>query len=111
MIAVIARGLGCEVCPPEVSEDLEKEGLKESSIAQVLNHLDTPELDPIERLLVPFARETIWFEPAQLQRRARMLRDRLPVPQLLEAIGMASLANGLCRMGATVIGHNASVTS
>jgi alkylhydroperoxidase family enzyme len=105
MIAVIARGLGCEVCAPEVSETLQREGLKESTIAQVLNHLDAPELDDIERLLVPFARETIWFEPAPLQRRARMLRDRLPGPQLLEAIGVASLANGLCRMGATVMGH------
>ena len=103
MIAVIARGLGCEVCAPEVSEALRREGLKESTLAQVLTHLDAPELEPIERLLVPFARETIWYEPAPLQRRARMLRDRLSGPQLLEAIGVASLANGLCRMGATVM--------
>jgi hypothetical protein len=32
-----------------------------------------------------------------------MLRDRLSGPQFLEAIGVASLANGLCRMGATVL--------
>ena len=105
MLAVIARGLGCEVCAPEVSEALRREGLKESTLAQVLTHLDAPELDAIERLLVPFARETIWYEPAPLQRRARMLRDRLSGPQLLEAIGVASLANGLCRMGATVMDH------
>ena len=103
MIAVIARGLGCEACAPEVSEALRREGLKESTLAQVLNHLDAPELDAIERLLVPFARETIWCEPAPIQRRARMLRDGLSGPQLLEAIGVASLANGLCRMGATVL--------
>lgn len=103
MIAVIARGLGCELCAPEVSEALRREGLKASTIAHVLTHLDAPELDPIERLLVPFARETIWYEPAPLQRRARMLRDRLSGTQLLEAIGVASLANGLCRMGATVL--------
>lgn len=103
MIAVIARGLGCEACAPEVSEALRKEGLKESTIAEVLAHLDAAELDPIERLLVPFARETIWYEPAPLQRRARMLRDRLSGAQLLEAIGVAAFANGLCRMGATVL--------
>jgi alkylhydroperoxidase family enzyme len=106
MIAVIARGLGCEVCAPEVSEALRREGLKESTLAQILTHLDAPELDAIERLLVPFARETIWYEPAPLQRRARTLRDHLSGPQLLEAIGVASLANGLCRMGATVMDHN-----
>ena len=55
---------------------------------------------------MPFARETIWYEPAPLQRRARVLRDRLSGPQLLEAIGVASLANGLCRMGATVLDHD-----
>ena len=106
MLAVVARGLGCEVCAPEVSEALRREGLKESTLAQVLTHLDAPQLDEIERLLVPFARETIWYEPAPLQRRARMLRDHLSDPQLLEAIGVASLANGLCRLGAAVMDHH-----
>jgi AhpD family alkylhydroperoxidase len=105
MVAVIARGLGCDVCALEVSEALVSERLKKETIAQVLNHLDAPELDPVERLLVPFARETIWYEPAVLQRRARALRDRLSPPQLLEAIGVVSLANGLCRMGAMVLDH------
>jgi AhpD family alkylhydroperoxidase len=105
MFAVVARGLGCAACAPEVSQALEGEGLKESALAQVLTHLDAPELDAVERLLVPFARETIWYEPAPLQRRARALRDRLTVPQLLEAIGVASLANGLCRMGAMVMDY------
>jgi alkylhydroperoxidase family enzyme len=102
MVAVVARGLGCEVCGGEVGEALQKEGLTEAAVAQVLTHLDAPELDAVERLLVPFARETIWYEPALLQRRARALRDRLSGPQLLEAIGVAALANGLCRMGAMV---------
>ena len=106
MFAVIARGLGCEACAPEVRKALEEEGLKESAVAQVLTHLDAPELDPVERLLVPFARETIWYEPASVQRRARALCDRLSGPQLLEAIGVAALANGLCRMGAMVMDHS-----
>ena len=102
MFAVVARGLGCEACAPEVKQALEQEGLKESAVAQVLTHLDAPELDAIERLLVPFARETIWYEPAPMQRRARLIRDRLSRPQFLEAIGVAALANGLCRLGAMV---------
>ena len=105
MLAVIARGLACEVCALEVGEALHGEGLKEATLTQVLTHLDAPELDPVERLLVPFARETIWFEPAPMQRRARALRDRLSGPQLLEAIGVTALANGLCRMGAMVLDH------
>jgi hypothetical protein len=105
MLAVVARGLACEVCALEVGEALHGEGLTEAALTQVLTHLDAPELDPVERLLVPFARETIWYEPASVQRRARALRDRLSGPQLLEAIGVAALANGLCRMGAMVREH------
>jgi AhpD family alkylhydroperoxidase len=103
MLAVVARGLACQVCAPEIDEALRKEGLTATAAAQVLTHLDAPELDAIERLLVPFARETIWYEPALLQRRARALRESLTGPQFLEAIGVASLANGLCRMGAMVL--------
>lgn len=105
MQAVVARGLACEVCAPEIDEALRGEGMKESTIAQVLTHLDAPELDPVERILVPFARDTIWYEPAVVQRRARALRDHLTGPQLLEGIGVASLANGLCRMGAMALDH------
>jgi alkylhydroperoxidase family enzyme len=103
MVAVVARGLGCEACAPEVGEALQREGVTEATLTQVLTHLDAPELDPVERLLVPFARETIWYEPAPMQRRTRALRERLSAPQLVEAIGVASLANGLCRMGAMVL--------
>ena len=105
MLAVVARGLSCEVCALEVGEALKREGLTDAALTQVLTHLDAPELDAVERLLVCFARETIWYEPAPMQRRARALRDRLSGPQLIEAIGVAALANGLCRMGAMVLEH------
>jgi alkylhydroperoxidase family enzyme len=106
IFAVVARGLECKVCALEIKNALEAEGLDESTLALILTHLDAPELEEIERLLVRFTRETIWFDPAVLQRRTRSLRDRLSVPQLIEFIGVASLANGLCRMGATVMGHS-----
>ena len=105
MFAVVARGLGCDVCASEAGQALHKNGLDGAALTQILTHLDSPELDPVERLLVPFARETIWYEPAPLQRRARALRTRLTGPQFIEAIGVASLANGLCRMGAVVGDH------
>lgn len=103
MLAVVARGLACEVCAREVGNAIREEGLKEATLTQVLTHLDAPELDPIERALVPFARETIWYQPAAIQRRARELRDRLSGPQFVEAVGVVSLANGLCRLGASVV--------
>ena len=104
MFAVIARGLPCERCVLEVSRALEAEGVSSATLAQVLAHLDAPQLDRVERLLVAFARETLWYEPAALQRRARALRDQLGNDeQFLEAVGVAALANGLCRMAATVL--------
>jgi AhpD family alkylhydroperoxidase len=102
MLAVVARGLACQVCATDICEVLQHEGLGQAALTRILTHLDAPELDPVERLLVPFARETIWYEPALVQRRARALRDHLADAQLLEAIGVAALANGLCRMGAMV---------
>jgi alkylhydroperoxidase family enzyme len=105
MLAVVARGLGCQACEREMGEALQREGLPAAALIQVLTHLDAPDLDAVERLLVCFARETIWYEPAPMQRRARALRDCLSSPQLVEAIGVAALANGLCRMGAMVLDH------
>ena len=100
MLAVIARGLSCADCAAEVAPALAAEGLEGAALDTILGHLDGPELDATERLLVPFARETIWYEPARIQRRARTLKEHLPEPQLVEAIGVAALGNGLCRMGA-----------
>ena len=104
MLAVIGRGLSCEACAAEVGAALRAEGLDGDALARILTRLDGPELDPVERALVPFARETIWYEPATVQRRARGLRERLSPSQLLEAIGVASLGNGLCRMGGMILG-------
>jgi alkylhydroperoxidase family enzyme len=103
IMAVIARGLGCLACAPEVAAALEGEDVKEATLDQVLTHLDAPELDPVERRLVPFARETIWFEPAVIQRRARALREHLSVAQILEGIGVAAFANAFCRLGGSVL--------
>lgn len=103
IFAVVAKGLDCEACAPEVAEALRKEGLSDAAIAGILTHLDAPELDSVERHVVAFARETIWYEPAVIQRRARALREHLTGSQLVEAIGVAALANGLCRLGATVL--------
>ena len=105
MFAIIARGLGSEVDALDIGEALEREGLNDLTFTRILTHLEAPELDDIERLLLRFARETIWYDPAALQRRARTLLDRLSVPQFLEAAGVAALANGLCRMAAMVMAH------
>jgi AhpD family alkylhydroperoxidase len=102
MLAVTARGLDCDACALDIAEALRQEGLDNAVLDEVLRHLDAAELDERERLLVSFVRETIWYEPAAVQRSARALRKLLSAPQLLEAVGVAALGNGLCRLGAMV---------
>ena len=103
MFAVVSRGLPCEVCELEISRALQREGLDAAAVARLLTHLDAPELEPVERLLMSYARETLWYQPAVLQRHTRMLRDQLSPEQLIEAVGVAALANGICRMAAVVM--------
>lgn len=102
MVAVIGRGLGCELSCQEACRVLEAEGLPESRVNHVLSHLGGPDLDPRERALVSFARDTIWYEPGAIQRRARELRESLPLPEFVEALGVASLANSICRLSAAL---------
>ena len=103
MFAVVSRGLPCEVCELEISRALQHEGMDAVTVSRLLTHLDGPELEPVERLLMVFTRETLWYEPATLQRHTRTLRERLSAEQLIEAIGVAALANGVCRMAAVVM--------
>ena len=82
---------------------LRAEGLAPAEIAQALTHLDSPALTPTERSLLGFARETVWYQPAQIQRRARSLRSKLSDEELTEAIGVLSFANALCRLASAVV--------
>jgi len=107
MFAVVSRGLPCEVCELEISGALQREGLDAATVARLLTHLDGPELEPIERLLMSYARETLWYQPAVLQRHTRMLRGHLSAEQLVEAVGVAALANGICRMAAAILNEPA----
>jgi hypothetical protein len=68
-------------------------------VEEILAHLASPELDPVEALIVPYARETIWYEPASVQQRGRELQKNLTTPAFLEALGIASLANMVSRLG------------
>jgi alkylhydroperoxidase family enzyme len=103
--AVVARGLGCPLSEREAARLLTAEGVAPGEIDATLAHLASPVLDPIEAAVVPFARETIWYRPVQIQRRARALRDQLTREQFLELIGITALANAVCRMSAAVDPH------
>ena len=68
----------------------------------MLDNLSAPCLDPIEAAVVPFARETIWYRPAQIQRRARQVRAQLTRQQFIDLIGVCALGNAVCRLSAAL---------
>lgn len=102
IFAVIARGLGCEASGAEACRMLADEGLDDAAANRALAHLHAPELTAIENLLLPFARETLWYQPAAIQRRAQAVRTQLGAAPFLEAVGVAAMANVVCRVRAAV---------
>ena len=99
IFAVVARALGCEASEREAIRLLAGRGLSEEDVQEVLTHLSSPALDEIERKIVHLARETVWYQPAQIQKKCRELGQVLTREQLLEFIGAVSIANAVCRLG------------
>jgi alkylhydroperoxidase family enzyme len=98
VFAVVARGLGCRHAEREAFRILAEEGLGEAQTERILADLAGPELDPVEAAFVPYARETLWYKPAPIQRRGRELLQQLTCEQFVELMGVASLANMVCRL-------------
>jgi alkylhydroperoxidase family enzyme len=97
--AVVARTLGCLRSEREARRLACAAGMADVDAEQVLAHLATPDLDDLERLVLPFARETVWYQPAVIQRRARELRETIGLEPFLEVVATTALANAVCRLG------------
>jgi AhpD family alkylhydroperoxidase len=102
VFAVVARAVGDALCEREAARLLAAEGLSAAQLEEVLAHLGSPLLDPAESEVVSFARETVRYRPAAVQRRARALRKHFEPGPLLEVLGSAAMANMLSRLGAVV---------
>lgn len=102
IFAVVAHGLGSARAEREAARLAANEGLEADALEEVLAHLVSPALDTVESEAVTFARETIWYQPAPIQRRARQLSEKLERAQLSELVGISAFANMLCRLDAVV---------
>lgn len=105
MFAVVAHALDCDVSATAALTMMQATdpNMDREALARILAHLSSPELDAMERRLAAFARETIWYTPVRIQERARALRADLTDVQFVEVIGVASLANAMCRLAAAVV--------
>jgi alkylhydroperoxidase family enzyme len=98
LFAVIGRALGSDYVTREMERALAAEGVSHGDLEEVLANLGSPRLDDRERLLVPFARETVRYRSQPLQQRTRELAAHLPTDELLEAVGVTALANSIGRL-------------
>jgi AhpD family alkylhydroperoxidase len=96
--AVIARGLESRRCEEEAFRLLAEQGLEAIQVEDILKHLGYPALDAAETAVVHFARETTWYQPAPIQRRAREVHEQLGPAAFLELVGITSLANAIARL-------------
>lgn len=103
LFGVVAQALDCRLSAAAIEPVFAAEGLGPAEIAKTLAHLDAPMLTPVERTLLGFARETVWYQPASIQRKARALRAQVTDEQFTEAVGVLSLANALCRLAAAIL--------
>lgn len=99
VFAVVGRALGCAVCTGEAERLLLELGLGDDDIARVLTHLSSPKLDAVERVVIPFARESVHYRPAPVQRRTAELVRTLGPEMTREVVAVASLANVMARLG------------
>ncbi len=98
VLAVVAKALGCVAMERDARALLEVDGLTAADVDEVLANLGSPALDPREALLVPFARETVRYQSADIQRRVVAVTRAMTPEERLEVVGVLALANALCRL-------------
>jgi alkylhydroperoxidase family enzyme len=98
MFGVVARTLDCEACLREARQLAEAEGLAPAEVEACLTELDSPRLERDEVAVLAWTRDTVQYVPATIQQRTRALGAQIGPEALLEAIGVASLANATVRV-------------
>lgn len=100
MFAVVARSLECSVCESESRAMGRMLGFADEEFDHALRTLSSPRLDPQEQRLLGWTRETVHYQTGPIQRHLKELVDQLDRNMVLEAIGVAALANSTVRLAA-----------
>jgi len=98
MFAVVARTMDCSLCEAQAVGLLADEGVAAAEVAQALAHLRSDRLAGGEASLLAWTRGTVYYETAKIQQQTRALAAELEPRVLLEAIGVAALANAVVRL-------------
>jgi len=103
MFAVVARSLECPFCQAETQQMAYKLGLKEKEFEAALSSLTSPRLNEQESKIFTWTRETVHFETGAMQSRIAELAKEVEEEVLLEAIGLAALANSTVRLAVLLV--------
>ena len=98
MLAVVARTLACPWCEAEARTLLLRDGMAPSDLDATLATLHGESLPPAAAGLLSWTRSTVYYETAKIQHETRALGAAIGERALLEAIGVASLANAMVRL-------------
>jgi alkylhydroperoxidase family enzyme len=98
MFAVVARSLACTFCEGESRKLLLAEGFTEAEIDAALATLSSPRLDARAASILAWTRDTVHYQPAPIQQHTRALAAEIGDAALIEAVGVAALANATVRL-------------
>jgi alkylhydroperoxidase family enzyme len=98
MFGVVARMLECRFCLPESRALLRAEGFSNEETDACLDSLSSPRLDDKESAILAWVRESVRYQPSQIQKRTRTLSQVVGTEAMLEAVGVAALANSTVRV-------------
>jgi alkylhydroperoxidase family enzyme len=98
MFAVVARSLGCSFCQAETRNMFTAQGFMEEEFDVCLSSLTSPRLSAQEGKILAWTRQTVHFKTGTIQKQTRALARELDEVVLLEAIGVAALANSIVRL-------------
>jgi 2C-methyl-D-erythritol 2,4-cyclodiphosphate synthase len=98
MFGVVARMLECGFCLPESGKLLQAQGFSGEEVDACLASLSSPKLDAKESAILSWVRETVRYQPSQIQKRTRALSEAIGVQAMIEAVGVAALANATVRV-------------
>ena len=103
IIATITQGIHCNMCRAEVTRLAAAEGLEAEALFTAIAHLDSAALTEKERVMLEFARESLWYQPQKLQLRAQALHRMVGTSVFVEMLGVVIIANMFTRLAATMV--------
>ena len=98
MFGIVARTLGCRASEAEARRLAVAEGFSEAEVDGALATLRCARLPQREEGLLSWVRDTVYYQLSAIQKKTAQLAGEIGHPAIVEAIGVAGLANATVRL-------------